>query len=355
MKTIYLVSQVKKNEGSDGILRLLRNIMKTYEPSNPASRTPVHLHRIYHFTTNVPKYTAETMAEHLGDLPVDETQRFCVGKGGTSKGNTTVPLRDDLRGVLYPGDYIAFDKVPNNEEEEDQPQGQGARGQPLLVVNVYAQSIEIEQPGLSHRVTGKTCFRLYRCHRACATPYMDSSREKNAVGFMRHQQNGSVFVLTHGIIQKVLPRMLEATSTDVDPSHISLKSQQLLAVLRNNKRPYCLQLSYEEGGASAPDCELLTVFSASGGPVRPFARRWGACTKALVIIIIVVLFLAAFLAVWYTSVASNQEKREAERLVHAANEIVTPLVARASDLQKELLERCFRLYREIESAYFSSV
>lgn len=277
MTTIYLISQVKKNEGPENLQKMLKQILRASPKES--------LDRVYYYTNSAPKFTAEVLAEQLGDMPSDG-RAYRVAKSGTTKGNTTIPLREDLRRSLYPGDYIAFDKVPGEEEEGEKA---GIRGIPLLVENVYAQSLEIEHPGLLHRVTGTSRFRLMRCHRSVASSLMDSSKVKNAVGFVRHQDTGSVFILTHGSICEVLPRLLSGLSGE-DSADQCPDSAKLVQLLRKHKRPYCVQLTWDSEDC-LPDRETLKVFHA-GGYSQPLQKP----RRGVLIVFILLLMVLAVVA-----------------------------------------------------------
>jgi len=309
-KTIYIVTQLKRHMNEDVMQRLFDRMQAGANPTGvfvgdkEAAKQPMKFARIFHAANTEPTRTACILASRVGDPP--ENKSFGVSQKGASKGSTVVPTQRDLRELIYAGDSIMF-AMPDGMDEDDVDAKK--YGKPLLVENVYKESVELAD-GLQHKVTNKMNFTVAKFNRAVKTNNLDiSTRLKGACGFMRHQLDGSIFVLTKGDLTTILPLFFNCatatpggkkTNKSSEPP-VPITSQQemantLVEMLKTQQQPWALRLTFSEDNEFLPDPELLTIFWSEGSK-QPFKSHsmCGSALAAALIFIVFVMFLVFLL------------------------------------------------------------
>lgn len=299
-KTIYLVTQLAREENEVDIREVFKRVAN--------SGVPVSFSRIFHAATSGPTRTAAVIADYIGEKSGnDQEKRFYVTNKGALKGDTVIPTREDLSKSIQSGDRITFD-LPEGMAADDV---EASKYQPLEVINVYKESVEVSEP-LKYKISGKMCFYISTYNRAVKTSHLDiSSRLKGTVGFMRHQQEGSIFVMTKGDLvsvipiffnQEPLPPVTTKKGAVPPPSLRSPRSKQvavLVDLLKTHSKPWLLQLSFNDDGVYLPDPSTLSVYWSTkgrGGVIRPFQSS-SRCQTLLSFLFILLVFVVLVVGV----------------------------------------------------------
>jgi hypothetical protein len=288
------MTQGTRTTTDQDFISLIKQIQRTRDPtallSDPKSKALAAISRIYFLPnskeTKDESYqspcerAADAIATFVGDG--NSSVKYHVGKNGTTRGQTLIPTRDDLRGQVEIGDWITFERQAGEGEEENT-----VWGTQYQVENIYHEALELASPGLKHKVTKAHTFIISRYKRAIPSPLLDfAARGKNVAGYMRHQPlDGPMFILTQGNAMSIIPWLFGGTTPEA-----------LLQVLKTTERPWTLQLTFQTDTGS-PNPQLCKVFSTRGF-VTPL-RTPSTCEKLRPLLIILLLGVIMTLVTFY--------------------------------------------------------
>jgi hypothetical protein len=234
-----------------------------------------------HVKEPLPTRIAETMSEVLGDTLLGQPA-FEVG--ADYHGHGEVPTKQDLRGVILPGDWVQFEAAEGNASASPAEE----------VTAVSATTIDLKTP-LNSRAAKGSSFKVTRLNRIMASNAL--KKGKAAVEALRSQhRDGIVAIMNQEDLADIVPHFFGAGSEE---------STELAKEIANTEAPWAVRFTWPiaVGKPGPVDKSLCTVFSSTGA-VTPLTPKVNWLMVAFTMFVFIGT-LAGFMFMIYVSDVRN--------------------------------------------------